>query len=79
MMNMDGRVGVNILFLEHNSAAIKNDLVVHGSIKEQVNTKCCLFIYCDPFDKKGGNSWSHAAVGKPGPGWSKLTTSLVNV
>ena len=34
-----GRAGINILFPEHNSATIRNTLMVHGRIIEQVNEK----------------------------------------
>ena len=37
-----------------------------GRIIQQINRKCCFSVYFDPFDKKVGNSWFHAADGKPG-------------
>ena len=37
-----GRAGINILFPEHNSATIRNTLMVHGRIKEQVSEECCM-------------------------------------
>ena len=46
MMSISGRsrgwAGVNISFLEHNSATIKTILMVHGRIIKQVSGKCCM-------------------------------------
>ena len=39
--------------------------MILGWVIEQVNTKCYLSIYLDPFGKNDGYSWFHAAVGKP--------------
>ena len=37
---LDGRAGVNISFPEHNSATLKNVLMVFGRIIDQVSAKC---------------------------------------
>ena len=36
-----GQAGITILFPEHNSSDIRNNLMVLGRIIEQVNIKCC--------------------------------------
>ena len=37
---LGGRPGINILFPEHNFAAVRNILMVLGKIIEQVNVEC---------------------------------------
>ena len=36
--------------------------MILGWVIEQVNTKCCLSVYLDPFGKNDGYSWFHALL-----------------